>query len=142
MTYDSNGDPKEVLEEAFAACEKLGVERLLDVEDMLLIKPDEKSVLTYVSELYKIFSAVDMKEKSAKHIKNFLKFNRDIRTLQSDYEKRAQEWINGCNLLAGEFENAKDGQNLTEATNILNKYKLYREGYTANDYCGKDGAGG
>jgi len=125
MAYDPNGNPKEVLEQAFIACETLGVERLLDVEDMLVIKPDEKSVLTYVSELYKIFSAVDMKEKSARHIKNFLKFNRDIRTLQSDYERRAQEWIKGCNLLAGEFENAKDGQNLREATEVLNKYKSY-----------------
>jgi Ca2+-binding EF-hand superfamily protein len=125
MNYDPNGEPKDVLEEAFAACEKLGVERLLDVEDMLVIKPDEKSVLTYVSELYKIFSKVDMKEKSAKHIKNFLKFNRDIRTLESDYETRAKEWIKGCNLLANEMENAMDSHNLTEATEVLNKYKTY-----------------
>ena len=112
MAYDPNGDPKEVLEEAFAACEKLGVERLLDVEDMLVIKPDEKSVLTYVSELYKIFSQVDMKEKSAKHIKNFLKFNRNIRTLQSEYEQRATEWIAGCKVLTNEMENVNDAKHL------------------------------
>ena len=50
----SSEDPATNFETAFAAAEKLGVPRLLDVEDMLLLEvPDRMCVMTYVSTLYK-----------------------------------------------------------------------------------------
>jgi len=126
MQYDPDAKDEDVLEEAFAVCEQLGVERLLDIEDLVsVIKPDEKSVMTYVSELYKVFSKTDMKEKSAKHIKTFIKFNRDIRALQSEYEERAKRWREGCNSHIKEFKEYKQAENITEATGVLNSYKTY-----------------
>ncbi|XP_041483743.1 spectrin beta chain, erythrocytic-like [Lytechinus variegatus] len=47
------------LERAFSTAEKhLGVTRLLDPEDVDVPKPDDKSIMTYVSSLYNVFPKV------------------------------------------------------------------------------------
>ena len=69
--YDSK--PEEKLDAAFTACENLGVPRLLEVEDLTEVdRPDDKAVMTYVSELFKLFSKEDIKENAANHISKFL----------------------------------------------------------------------
>lgn len=102
------------LELAFDIAEKkLGIPRLLDVEDMK--NPDEKSVMTYVAEYFHRFASQDQKENSARRCANFLKFLRDMQTRQAEYERRAKEllaWIDGQNK---RFEDRKFGDTLGEA---------------------------
>eukprot|EP01105_Mastigella_eilhardi_P015205 TRINITY_DN3461_c0_g2_i1.p1 TRINITY_DN3461_c0_g2~~TRINITY_DN3461_c0_g2_i1.p1 ORF type:complete len:551 (-),score=133.01 TRINITY_DN3461_c0_g2_i1:34-1686(-) len=45
------------LDLAFTVAEDLGVPRLLDVEDMLMERPEPKSVMTYTSEFYRKLAA-------------------------------------------------------------------------------------
>jgi hypothetical protein len=53
---ESDDDEKR-LEAAFAAAELCGVPRLLDAEDLLTMTvPDQLSLITYLSEMYKVFS--------------------------------------------------------------------------------------
>jgi len=47
---------------AFESAEKLGIPRLLDVEDMLISIPDPLSVATYVSEIYNFLNKKSDKE--------------------------------------------------------------------------------
>ena len=47
-----SGDPATDLETAFAAAEKAGIGRLLDVSDMSVPRPDEKSVHTQVLQYF------------------------------------------------------------------------------------------
>merc|ERR1719361_3127941 len=76
---DKGASAEEKLDAAFTACEGLGIMRLLEVEDLTEVdRPDEKSVMTYVSELFKLFSKEDIKENAAAHIANFLKFQRRL----------------------------------------------------------------
>uniref|UniRef100_A0A8B9ILT4 Microtubule actin crosslinking factor 1 n=1 Tax=Anser cygnoides TaxID=8845 RepID=A0A8B9ILT4_ANSCY len=49
---------RENLEQAFEIAERLGVTRLLDAEDVDVVSPDEKSVITYVSSIYDAFPKV------------------------------------------------------------------------------------
>jgi hypothetical protein len=59
LDYDSL-DAKDAagnLEKAFSVAESLGIPRLLDVEDMLVSKPDERSVMCQVFEYYQYVSS-------------------------------------------------------------------------------------
>lgn len=53
------------LELAFSVAESLGIPRLLDVDDLLVEKPDERSVMTQVSEYFHRFAAQDVSPISA-----------------------------------------------------------------------------
>ena len=51
---------QERLQNAFTAAEKkFGIEQLLDPEDVDVAKPDERSIITYVSSLYDVFPKVN-----------------------------------------------------------------------------------
>jgi actinin alpha len=123
---ESGASPEEKLDAAFTACEGLGIMRLLEVEDLTAVeRPDEKSVMTYVSELFKLFSKEDIKENAAQHIANFLKFQRRLDLLTGDYEKRFDEFVEWCDNKCNELGSADKPADQTTASTMLNGYKEY-----------------
>ncbi|KAJ8377542.1 hypothetical protein AAFF_G00256380 [Aldrovandia affinis] len=62
------GEPQRNLEHAFGVAETLGILRLLDVEDVVVPQPDEKSIMTYVSLYYHYFSRVKQGQTVQKRI--------------------------------------------------------------------------
>lgn len=61
----------ENLNHAFTvANDELGINRLLDAEDIDTARPDEKSVLTYVASYYHTFARMKNEQKSGKRIAN------------------------------------------------------------------------
>jgi actinin alpha len=117
LNYDSldGKNAAENLELAFSIAEqKLGIPRLLDIED-LKGTPDEKSVMTYVSEYFHRFASHEQKETSARRCAKFLKFIRDMKTRQDEYERRARELLNWSATTGTRFEETKWGETLGEA---------------------------
>jgi len=123
---EAGASPEEKLDAAFTACEGLGIMRLLEVEDLTEVdRPDEKSVMTYVSELFKLFSKEDIKENAAHHIANFLKFQRRLDLLTGDYESRFDDFCRWCDDKCNELGSADQPQDQTTAGDMLNRYKVY-----------------
>jgi len=122
--YDK--EPQEKLDAAFTACEKLGVPRLLEVEDLTdVASPDEHSVMTYVSELFKLFSKEDLKEKAGEHVAKFLKFQRRIMSLGTEYEERCKDFATWANEKITAFGEGSTPESQTAAGEALADYKKY-----------------
>lgn len=94
----SKDNPLYNLNLAFDVAEKyLDIPRMLDAEDMVnSIKPDERSVMTYVSAYYHAFAGAQQAETAANRICKVLKINQENERLMEEYERMASdllEWI-------------------------------------------------
>eukprot|EP01112_Ceratiomyxa_fruticulosa_P007166 TRINITY_DN1849_c0_g3_i1.p1 TRINITY_DN1849_c0_g3~~TRINITY_DN1849_c0_g3_i1.p1 ORF type:complete len:1136 (+),score=332.00 TRINITY_DN1849_c0_g3_i1:335-3409(+) len=93
----SKGNKEHNLRLAFSiAEEKLNIPRLLDVEDM--VEPDERSVMTYVSEYFHCFASQNQNEVAGRRIGKIFNMQRTNDQLKDDYIAKAKElheWIVG-----------------------------------------------
>jgi len=122
--YDKSAEEK--LDAAFSACENLGIPRLLEVEDLTeTVKPDDKSVMTYVSEMFKLFSKEDIKENAANHISKFLTFQRRVDDLVTNYNDRFNAFREWAEAKTAEFNNQQAGANAVECGENTAAYKEY-----------------
>jgi Ca2+-binding EF-hand superfamily protein len=145
-----HSNPAANLETAFTVAEsQLGIPRLLEVEDLLQPKPDEKSVMTYVSEMYHRFATANQKEKEAKNIKDFLHFLRDRKKLESDFEgkmRKLKDWIdNKSKYFDADVDSSEDAvevmknyvevekpEKLADLMEALENYRHYQQMLASN----------
>jgi len=122
--YEQSAEEK--LDAAFTACENLGVPRLLEVEDLTEVeRPDDKAVMTYVSELFKLFSKEDIKENAANHISKFLSFQRRVDDLVFSYNDRFTAFKEWAQAKTTDFNDAEPGSTQIECAEKTEAYKEY-----------------
>eukprot|EP00045_Choanoeca_perplexa_P009106 m.85930 g.85930 ORF g.85930 m.85930 type:complete len:878 (+) comp14752_c0_seq1:81-2714(+) len=95
----SKDNPRENFKVAFETAEReLDIPQMLDVNDMVdCIKPDERSVMTYVAAYYKAFASSNKSELAAKKIAAVLETNREHEALMEEYDVMCTDllaWIN------------------------------------------------
>ncbi|CAH7674603.1 calponin homology domain-containing protein [Phakopsora pachyrhizi] len=70
----------------------LGIPQLLEVSDLCdSVKPDERSVMTYVAQYFHAFSSMDKAEVEARRVANFVENLKSVWTSMNDYERRVTE---------------------------------------------------
>lgn len=122
----SADDPATALRTAFEVAEKeLGIPALLDVEDMLEY-PDEKSVIAYVAEYYRVFSSSQQQDIAGRRVGKLVEFMREMQKLQDEYQTNAKslaDWIERKTEEHGdrEFDNTLEG--VQAKTADFNEYK-------------------
>jgi actinin alpha len=104
------------LQTAFDVADKyLDVPKLLDPSDILdVAKPDERSIMTYVSLYYHVFSSSQKAEQAGKRVGKVVDFAEANEKLKNDYLNRAQrlhDWIlqTTATLNERDFPNNLDG---------------------------------
>jgi len=119
INYDSldKANARQNLELAFKVAEDLGIPRLLDVEDCLTEKPDERSIMTQVSEYFHRFAAQGLKELAARRARNFVAFQRAMKGRQNDYDAKARALIAWIDTSITSFQEYKFGDSLEDALN-------------------------
>jgi hypothetical protein len=113
---------------AFDVAEQfLGVPKILDAVDIVdTAKPDEKSIMTYIAQLYTVFSSLDQVEVAGRRVGNFLNFVQQIQSMSNDYEKRVRALHSEIDHKSSQFSQAQDVDTYAEVKASLVEFKEYR----------------
>jgi actinin alpha len=97
LNYDSlnKNDPAGNLQLAFDVAEKqLGLPALLDVADIVdSVKPDERSIMTYVAQFYHLFSSNKKQEVAGRRVGKLVDLTSQIEQMKQDYEDFASKFV-------------------------------------------------
>jgi len=124
----SRDNPLENLNLAFDIAEKhLDIPKMLDAEDMVnSVKPDERSVMAYVSSYYHAFSGAQQAETAANRICKVLKVNQENERLMEEYERLASDLLEWIRRTTPWLENRTTDNTLPGTQRKLEEFRDYR----------------
>lgn len=130
INYDElNPENKlENLNKAFEICAThLDIPKLLDAEDIVNIpRPDERSIMTYVAAMYKVFSSLDNVEAAGKRITKFVEFERQVQELVHDYERRTRALNDAVHEKVGDLGSAPVGDDYQGVKALIAEFREYK----------------
>lgn len=108
------------------AHEHLGISKLLDAEDIDVERPDEKSIITYVSAYYHYFAKMKSEKTGIKRIVKILSKLQDIQDMISEYEKLITDLLEWIESNTKELSDHRFPNSLAEIKKEMAKFKLFR----------------
>ena len=125
----SKNNARENLELAFSVAEKhLGIPRLLDVEDLVdVAKPDERSIVTQVSEYFHCFSAQDQVEVAGRRIAKWIALAKSHETLKQEFEHNVESLLNWIKKKTSEIEEREYDNTLNGIQSKWEDFKQYKK---------------
>jgi Ca2+-binding EF-hand superfamily protein len=118
----------ENLNKAFEICaEHLDIPKLLDAEDIVNIpRPDERSIMTYVAAMYKVFSSLDNVEAAGKRLTKFVEFERQVQELVHDYERRTRALNDAVHDKVSELGSSPVGDDYQGVKSLIAAFREYK----------------
>ncbi|KAJ6217266.1 hypothetical protein RDWZM_008423 [Blomia tropicalis] len=115
------------LNQAFEVAQKhLAIQPLLDSEDVDTAKPDERSILTYVSSYYHTFARYNSEAISGKRITNIISQLMEIDRCQLNYEMYTTNLLNWIKMKIFALNNRDFPNNLEGIQTEFIAFKEYR----------------
>lgn len=110
------------------AKEHLDVARILDAEDIVnMPRPDERSIMTYVAQLYKVFSSLDKVETAGRRVAKFVGFNKSINELIAEYERRTSALNDSVGSKTQQLQSEPVGDDYTSAKGFIADFQSYKK---------------
>ncbi|KAJ5073100.1 spectrin/filamin related cytoskeletal protein [Anaeramoeba ignava] len=120
-------NPADNLETAFEAANQLGIDRFLDVEDMLTEIPDEKAVMTYLAEYFQYFSSGQKQQNAARRIGKLMDFTKTNDELKADYETLGEELMKWIVDKTKDLQNHDFGNTKEEIEKLIDEFDDYKK---------------
>jgi len=114
------------LQLAFDVADSLGIAKLLDVEDVADIKPDEKSIITYVVQYYHYFASSQKGEIAGRRIGKLVDITEQNQALKNDFLSRAQALVNWINNTTGALSDRTFDNTLEGARQKISEFKNFK----------------
>ncbi|KAJ3433560.1 alpha-actinin-2 [Anaeramoeba flamelloides] len=123
-------DPKnkeDNLNLAFDLAEKeLGIPKFLDAEDMIDVKPDERAVMTYLAEYFKVFSKGQKAETAGRRISKLVGLTKKNEELKEQYILSAEALIKWMKEKTSELNDHDFDNTLDGIKNKLIEFRSYK----------------
>ncbi|XP_076156260.1 spectrin beta chain, non-erythrocytic 5 [Alosa pseudoharengus] len=120
-------DPKQNLTHAFVLAEKeFGIMQLLDVEDIMVPHPDERSIMTYVSLYYHYFSKMKQGQTVQKRIAKIVGLLKELDDLKQDYEVMVTDLLRWIQEKVVQLNDRRFPNSLREMQVLVAAFKTYR----------------
>jgi len=133
IDFDSldKANQKENLQLAFDVAEKeLDIPQLLDADDMVNFRPEDKSVMTYVAYYWKRFAAGNKADLAGKKIAKVAGTQKELEQMQHDYERRANalnDWMDTSSDKIAEPSFDHFGNSLAKTLPKAEEFKKFKD---------------
>ncbi|XP_052001180.1 spectrin beta chain, non-erythrocytic 5 [Xyrauchen texanus] len=120
-------DPKRNLTHAFSLAEdEFGIMQLLDVEDVMVPHPDEKSIMTYVSLYYHYFSKMKQGQTIQKRIAKIVGLLKELDDMKGQYESMVSDLLRWIKTKVVELNDRSFPNSLRDMQHLVAAFKTYR----------------
>ncbi|KAI8996744.1 calponin homology domain-containing protein [Gaertneriomyces semiglobifer] len=113
---------------AFDVAEReLGIPKLFEVEDIVdVIKPDERSVMTYVAQYFHAFSVQDKLGVAGRRVGQLGQVMQQSWDMQNDYERRVRTLIESIGNVETHWKRSSTFAGYTDARRQLHEFETYK----------------
>ncbi|XP_034432002.1 spectrin beta chain, non-erythrocytic 1 [Hippoglossus hippoglossus] len=120
-------DPCPNLEHAFSLAEReFGIMQLLEVEDMVVPHPDEKSIMTYVSLYYHYFSKMKQGQTIQKRLAKIVGMLTELDDMKVRYERMVSHLLHWIKTKVVQLNDRRFPNSLKEMQALVAAFKTYR----------------
>ena len=115
------------LRHAFEAAEReLNIPKLLDAEDVLH-RPEEKSIMTYIAQIYSTYAKMKAEARSGRRMENVVRMLKNIDDGEKRYLQLSSDLLVWVRAKTKELNNRTFPNSLTGIQQHLDKFNAYRK---------------
>ncbi|XP_020497621.2 spectrin beta chain, non-erythrocytic 5 [Labrus bergylta] len=120
-------DPRRNLEHAFSMAEReFGIMQLLEVDDMVVPHPDEKSIMTYVSLYYHYFSKMKQGQTIQKRLTKIVGMLMELDAMKVQYERMVSDLLHWIKTKVVQLNDRRFPNSVREMQKLMTAFKTYR----------------
>ncbi|XP_038585015.1 spectrin beta chain, non-erythrocytic 5 isoform X1 [Micropterus salmoides] len=120
-------DPHRNLEHAFSLAEReFGIMQLLEVEDIVVPHPDEKSIMTYVSLYYHYFSKMKQGQTFQKRLAKIVGMLMELDDMKVQYERMVSGLLHWIKTKVVQLNDRRFPNSVREVQKLTMAFKTYR----------------